>query len=163
MPTSIEAFRKEITALQEDILRDYPGADPDVVAEDPDAATGMCQVLHYDLDLPQTVADNADKVRETIEKNTGKPVEDGALELTQEHQELHQWLYLILTDFAKLGALSPAGLPQVLATMFVLGRRYGLREASQAFGDITSPSMDDLSDLLGGSDTADPRGEQDEK
>jgi hypothetical protein len=159
MPTTPEQFRAQFLDIQEDIRRDY---DPDPESEEI-TMPSACHVMHRDLGLGQTQREDAAEVAARLSEERGEEIDPSSLDFTEEHVKLHGMLDSLMVPMAMTG-MPPE---QLLALVFAVGRRYGLREASGALenADDWSEDLKTLDQWLGenGSDTADPRNEQDER
>lgn len=93
--------------------------------------TPFCEILHFELGLPQTRKDDADTIIAKAREQAGIEVPEDSVKLTNEHDELHRVLRREV-----LGVMSEsADVSQVAAQMLVIGRRIGLREAAALLGD----------------------------
>ena len=124
---SFDEFVDEFMQIQGDILRDH--------GDEAGHMQALCKVMHRELGLTETY--NAEMALE-FERLTG--MESGGdgheLDLTTEHGQLHSLLKSVARD-ALIAGLSSDG---ILASMFIIGRRYGMREAAKAMGG----SWDDI-------------------
>jgi hypothetical protein len=127
---SFDDFLTQFTDIQVGLMRDYG-----------DEVTKLCRVMHREIGLAQTKADDADELvaRLSEQYGDGREIDANDLDFTQEHKLLHGLLDRAQLD-AALGGASPSTL---LAAMFVIGRRYGMREAAAAFDSL---STDDTSE-----------------
>ena len=94
--------------------------------------TPMCEVLHVELNLPQTLKDDDEvqKMLKIAEENHVE-LEDDSIKLTIEHEDLHEALRRFVVDSMSQGMDAT----QLAAHMLVVGRRMGLREAANLLGD----------------------------
>ena len=139
---TFEQFRDLFSQISDDIKAQYVPADED------EPTQPMCHILHRELNLGETrIADaekQAEKTRAQYEK-LGLPAEHidvNNLDFTEEHAKLHDFVRRYLFE-AKYQGVDSESLAMALLT---IGRRIGLREAAQAFGDlgdVTGPSPSD--------------------
>lgn len=128
--TTIEQFVKDFMDIQYGVQRDHPGR------RTPNAA--LCHVLHRDLGLGETPRDDAEEMSEAVREAeaeagiTDEPLSANDLDFTVEHAQLHAFLDLIRADAMRKGS----SVSELIAAMFIIGRRYGMREAAEAFGSF---------------------------
>lgn len=149
--TSIAEFKQEFIDIQRGIMRDYP----DELA--------VCKMMHEEIGLGRTPLDDAEERAEALSEESGSPVDADSLDLTQEHAALHGMLEAIKIQSMMIGT----SVDQVLATMFIIGRRYGMREAAGSLGTTEVDGLG-LEEWLKSitdepSDTVDPGQEWDER
>lgn len=123
MATNMKDFVEEFIEVQNGIMRDYPDS------------RGVCHMMHQDIGLGQTKREDADEQAERVAEMIDDPeieVDGDSLDFTVEHKELHEFLRQLMMEATIAGA-SP---DQLMATMFIVGRRMGMREAA----DMLSPS-----------------------
>jgi hypothetical protein len=93
--------------------------------------TPPCEVLHYELGLPhETPRDDAEKVAAKA-REQGEELEEDSIKLTVEHEDLHEALRRFVVNDMSQGM----DVAQMAAHMLTVGRRMGLREAAQLFGE----------------------------
>jgi hypothetical protein len=114
---TVRELRRTVEDLNDDLSRQHGRRTP------------PCEVLHYELGLPQTAAEDA---AEKIERARAQElnIEEGNIKLTIEHEELHEALRLFTVDALSQGLDSA----QLAARMLTLGRRIGLAEAASILG-----------------------------
>jgi hypothetical protein len=126
--TTFEEFSATFTDVQRDLTRDYPDI------------TAICHMMHKEIGLGETPREGAAELAEAM-STEGETVDPDALDLTTEHAELHAFL----RQLQAAGVVAGASEEQMLATMFVVGRRVGMRDAAGLGTDVEQS----LSDWLG--------------
>lgn len=123
MPISFEEFIAEFNAVQETLQRDYESSDEHMA---------VCHMLHRDIGLDETrpPEDELEDALERIESVTGERPDDDILDLTVEHHQLHEWLRAIKIE----AAVQQVPVDQLMATLLLVGRRLGMREAARWVG-----------------------------
>lgn len=122
---TMEEFLADFMAVQEGIARDYP------------ELGSACHMMHRDLGLNQTTDEGSETAFEAVREAYGDEVGELApesLDFTKEHRELHALLAQIRAE-AMIGGVSP---DQLIATIFIIGRRMGMKEAA----DMLTPPID---------------------
>lgn len=123
--TDIQRFRQDFVDIQRGLMRDYPDT------------SAVCHMLHDDLGFGHTPREDAEERAAMLSETTGETADIDSIEFTEEHAQLHSFLAAIKAQAMIIGA----SMDQILATMFIIGRRYGLKEAAGAL----SQHGDDLS------------------
>ena len=127
MAITMQDFVAEFIEVQDGIMRDYP------------ESRGVCQMMHHDLGLGQTKREDADEQAERVAEMIDDPeieVDGDSLDFTVEHKELHEFLRQVMMEATIAGAAPD----QLMATMFIVGRRMGMRGAAQML-DTTPPAQ----------------------
>lgn len=127
MATTMKDFIAEFIEVQDGIMRDYPDA------------RGVCHMMHQDIGLGQTKREDADEAAERVSEMLGEEyveVDSDSLDFTEEHKELHEFLRQVMLE-ATISGASP---DQLMASMFIVGRRMGMREAAQML-NTTPPAQ----------------------
>ncbi len=122
---SFEVFRTMWDEVQDGILRDY----------DNDDAVPMCEVMHKELDMSATPVHDAHE-RSALAKANGVDIGADSIKLSEEHANLHDVLLGSIRSAMEHGL----GGEQLVAAIFTIGRRYGMREAAQMMsGEFNAP------------------------
>lgn len=100
---------------------------------DGDERVAGCQILHREVGLDQTKDDRAESAVERL-RAMGVEADADSLDFTQEHAKLHEWMHRMIFE----GQMRGIGGVEMLAMMFVLGRRWGMREAAQMFDSFST-------------------------
>lgn len=111
------------------------------------SAPPVCHVLHRELDLPATQVDGAEEEAERAARvltaqglvEQAEAIDASDLDFTHEHRKLHGFVARYLNE-ARFQGIAPE---DVAMSLLIVGRRLGLREAAEAFGDITGPEPSD--------------------
>jgi hypothetical protein len=120
MPITPEQFIAKFLEVQEGIIRDYFAGG--------NKAAALCHVMHHEIGLTHdTPADDAADAAELMSLLTGEDVSADALDLSEEHLQLHGFLNAVAADAAK----TDTPIDALLALIFVIGRRMGLNEAAE--------------------------------
>lgn len=118
---TFEQFIEQFMVIQNDVIRDHSGEGGRI--------TSICHVMHRDIRLGETTRDDAEESVARVKEMTGEDVDPTIIDLTEEHALLHKFLAKIKME-AMMTGTSP---DELMATMFVIGRRYGMREAAEMF------------------------------
>jgi hypothetical protein len=120
--TTFQEFVEQFLDIQHDVIRDH-------AANDEGHIEPLCHILHRDLGLTQTPAEDAEEIAEHYRQAGASPTD---IDFTDEHRLLHAWLGKVHID-ALRNMVPPTDL---IAVMFLIGRRYGMREAAKAFATL---------------------------
>lgn len=150
MGRTIKQFIEEFQDVQRDMLRDYTNPED---SERP-GILPPCHMMHRDLDLGATQPDDAEERAAALEERIGITVRPDDLDLTIEHRQLHEVLRQAQLQMT-LGGMHAA---EMLASMFTIGRRMGLREAAASFDFDGIPTLEEHA----GESQPDPRAERPE-
>lgn len=126
MTISTEEFLQKFSEARDGIMRDYEREDGAVLA--------ACHVMHLELGLDQTPAEDAEERISTL-KEQGVLSEDwtnNGVDFTDEHRALHEFI----SAYVQHAAISGMPVTQIMAEMFVIGRRMGLSEAASSLGEV---------------------------
>lgn len=113
---------KELRRTVEDIS--------DELAAQHGTETPYCEILHFELNLPQTRRDDWEKMMERFKKNE-VDIDEDSIKLTTEHDQLHETLRRFVVDSMSQGMDAA----QLAAQMLAVGRRLGLAEAAAMLGE----------------------------
>ena len=114
--STFEQFVADFRDVQEGILRDY-GNEGERVE--------LCEVMHQELRLGQTPVHDAQERSALLQAN-GMDIEPDSIKLTEEHLALHGLLQQIRVEAAASGFSAD----ELVAVLFSIGRRFGLKEAA---------------------------------
>ena len=118
MPMSWAEFNEELNEVQEAVIREY--------GSDEGLPMPFCHVMHLELGLGQTPVEDAEERAAKLSEETGEEVSPDMLDWTVEHAHLHELIRSIMMVALQSGVSGT----NLLADMFVVGRRMGLREAA---------------------------------
>lgn len=119
--TTMDDFIAQFTDVQRDVIRDNGAGDGKIDA--------LCHILHRDLGLPETPMADDDPLAEALIASGAEP---GSIEMTVEHAQLHDFMLGVATE----ARMSGMGITNTLTALFLIGRRYGMREAAQALATL---------------------------
>jgi hypothetical protein len=125
---TFEEFQAEFSEIWKQIGSQYEYGD--------DSREALCKVMHRDLQLGETPDDGIIEryVEEFGERPEGTVHE---LDVTEEHGRLHN----LVRQFIMGGTIAGLSDDQIGMAMFVIGRRWGMREAANAMGSIDPSSF----------------------
>lgn len=131
MAASVSEFIQDFIKTQEGLIRDYPSTDSlSEVSNEP-----VCTIMHRELGFGETQDPKAEETARLLSEQEGREVDPGIIDLTTEHHELHTFLRQLQME----ALLNGAGPDQLLATMYVVGRRQGMAEAARMLGESNGP------------------------
>jgi hypothetical protein len=122
---TFDQFATDFMAIQQDVIRDHT---------DDTGTAALCKIMHRDVQLAETPDDHAEEAAQQASELAGKEISASDLDFTVEHHQLHMLLRRVGFD-GMLAGLHPT---DMLAAMFVIGRRYGMREAARALDSFNS-------------------------
>lgn len=123
---TFDEFAEKFVSVQHDLMRDNGGA------------SSLCKVMHRDLRLGETPSADSDEWAERARALGTADADPDMLDFTEEHVALHMFLEHLRVEALMRGVSAS----EVLAAMFVIGRRYGMREAAEMMADSTLPPED---------------------
>lgn len=121
-----ETLKKTFLGLQADLSKDYPDVN----------GNAICQMMHQDIDLDRTPRPDAEELADKWEEEHGEEVDPESLDLTVEHAQLHAFFQALIMQSMMTGVSGS----QLLALLFVIGRRWGLKEADGTIEHVESES-----------------------
>lgn len=118
---TFEEFANAFSEIQDGVLRDY--------TEEDGTKSPLCHIMHRDIGLEETPHEAAAEVAEALRKAGQLGHTESSLDLTEEHAQLHGFLHTVRMQ----AAVKDVSTEQLIMAMFVIGRRYGMREAAEMF------------------------------
>lgn len=135
---SFEQFVNTFNEISQQVRAQY--------SDEETGAPPVCHVFHREIDLEHTTPENVDEQVDRVKQmfmaqgltEQAEAVDPEDLDFTEEHRKLHGFVARYLNE-ARFQGISQA---DIAMSLLIVGRRMGLREAAQAFGDITGPEPD---------------------